>query len=314
MAIELKHLRLLQAVDEHGSISGAARHLGYSQAALTQQVQALERSVGTPVLLRNPRGVTLTEAGRVLVRHGDAVLRQIALAQTEVEAVAGLRVGHLRVSAFPSAAGALLPEVFASLKQDHPGLSFEMVEANPQRALELLRHGDCDLAIVYWHLTAGRAHDAPETLDGEVVTPLFDERVDIALPATHRLASRGAVQLGELAEDLWIAGCPLCRGNLMQMCQVAGFTPRIGFETDDYLALRRLASLGLGVALVPELMHTVLPEDELVVFRDLQPQSFRRVGAISTGPLLQLPAVGAALEALRAVSAERELTIQADEV
>ena len=293
--IELKHLRLLRAAAAHGTISGAARELGYSQPALTQQIQGLERYLGTPVLLRGRRGIVLTDAGRVLLRHAEIMLQSVALAEAEIEAVAGLRAGRIRIACFPSAAGALLPQMFARMKAEHPGLHFEMVEADSARALELLRRGECDLAIVYWHLTEGQVVDAVDLRDEEELTPLFDERVDVVLPSSHPLVSKRWVDIRDLRDDLWIAGCPRCRGNLEHLCRVAGFQPRIGFETDDYLALHRLAALGLGVALAPELMHTAYPHDERLALRPLQPLSVRQVGAVSTGPLMQLPAVQRAL-------------------
>ncbi|MBM9463719.1 LysR family transcriptional regulator [Aeromicrobium sp. YIM 150415] len=296
--IELKHLRLLRSAVAHGTISGAARELGYSQPALTQQIQALERYLGTPVLVRSRRGIVPTDAGRILLRHAELVLQSIALAESEIEAVAGLRSGRIRIACFPSAAGALMPQMFARMKKDHPGLHFEMIEADSAKAVELVRRGECDLAIIYSHLTEGETFDAVELGEDEVLTPLFDERVDVVLPTSHPLVSKRWVDVRELRDDLWIAGCPRCRGNLEHLCRVAGFEPQIGFETDDYLALHRLAALGLGVALAPELMHTAFPNDERLALRPLQPLSVRQVGAVSTGPLMQLPAVQRAVEIL----------------
>ncbi len=296
--IELKHLRLLVAVRTHGSISAAARELGYSQPAASQQVQALERHVGTPVLVRSRQGVRLSEAGEVLLRHGEAVLRSVRLAEVEVEALAGLRSGRVRVACFSSAAGALLPQTFAAIREDHPGLAFSMVDEYPLRSLELLRDGEVDLAIVYSHLTAGEVTGGLELQDGEVLTPLLEESVHVALPAAHPLADRATVDLRDLATETWVAGCPVCRENLMHACAAAGFEPRIGFETDDYLALHRFAALGLGIALVPELMHTVLPSRDTLVFRPLDPPSTRRVGVVSSTGLMQVPGIARTLTEL----------------
>src|SRR5690606_24737191 len=99
--IETRHLLLIRALVEHGSLSGAARALGYSQPAVSQQVQLLEARLRTPLVIRERRGVTLTEAGEVLLRHSAEVLDTLSLAEAEIAAVAGLRAGRVRVAAFP---------------------------------------------------------------------------------------------------------------------------------------------------------------------------------------------------------------------
>ena len=297
--IELKHLRLLRAIQSQGTLSGAARELGCSQPAITQQVQGLERYLKTPLLVRGRRGIQLSQAGLVLLRHSEQILTAVSLAEAEVEAVAGLRAGRIRVASFPSAAAALLPQTFAAIKAEHPGLSIEMVEANPPRAFELLRSGECDLAVVYSRSTGGEVTEEVPLEENEVLTPLLVERVHVALPASHEAAARRWVNLGDLEDATWIAGCPLCRSNLLRACRAVGFTPRIGFQTNDYLALHRLAALGLGVALVPELMHAVAPSDSALVFRPLEPLNTRRVGAVTTEALMHLPGVRRMLDELQ---------------
>lgn len=296
--IEVKHLRLLDAIVRHGSMSGAARELGYSQSAVTQQIQSLERHLGTALAVRNRRGVHLTEAGEVLVRHGRGVLAQMTLAKAEVEAVAGLRSGKVRIACFPSAAATILPQALGTLGQEVPGLSFTLVEAEPPRSLEILRSGECDIAIIYDYVAAGHADAEGQALHAdEVSTALIDEGVYVVVPPNHPAADRRWVELRDLKDSRWIAGCPECRGNLLQSCATAGFLPDIAFETDDYAALQALAAAGLGVALVPELMLTARNEPDLLLKR-LSPLSMRCVSAVSTESLQRVPGVMRTIEAL----------------
>jgi len=307
--IEIKHLRLLKALHEHGSMSAAARELGYSQSAVTQQIQLLERQLETPLLVRTRTGVRLTEAGEVLVRHGAGVLASVALAEAEVDAVAGMRSGRVRISAFPSAAATILPRALGAVAREYPGISFSLTEAEPPGALELLRSGACDVAIIFEYETDG-AHEPRFPLQPhEMTTALLDENVRVAMPARHAAASKTSVTLDELSDSRWIAGCPECRGNLLEACDRAGFQPDVAFETDDYIALQGLASAGLGVALVTDLMLAAARPDPDLFLKHLSPPSRRVVSAVTTASLRAVPGVRQTIEALREAAAG--VTLQA---
>ena len=298
--IEIKHLQLVQALASAGSLSGAARQLGYSQPAVTQQLQKLEAELNTPLLTRTTTGVHLTSAGEVLLRHGAGVLSTMSLARAEVEAVAGLRAGQVRVTSFASAAATLLPGAFAAVAQEHPGLSFTLVEALPEQSLEVLRNGECDLAVVY-HYASGSSHDEPSPVAfaDEVSTELLEENVYVALPRAHPASAKAQVTLNDLSNDRWIAGCPSCRGNLVNSCEVAGFSPDIAFETDDYVALQRLVAAGLGVAMVTDIMLAAARPDSDLVLRRLSPAPVRTVRVVSSQSLLRVPGVRQTIDALR---------------
>lgn len=294
--MELKHLRLLRAIAEHGTMSAAARVLGYSQPAVTQQIQHLERELSTPLVVRTGPGTRLTEAGEILVRHADDVLAAVAVARAEVEAIAGLRAGRVRVACFRSAAAALLPPALSAMTRKHPGVSFTLVEAEPTRALEMLRDGGCDVAVVY-------EYDSPDMPRvGMSTTHLLDESVHVALPRSHPAAKDAAVNLRALRNDRWIAGCPNCRENLVRSCAEVGYTPDIAFETDDYVTLQGLAAAGLGVAFVPELMLAAVRGNTSLALRPVHPALTRSVHAVSTKQLLRVPAVARTVAALRAAA------------
>ena len=117
---DVKQLRVLRAVAEHGSFSAAAEALSYTQPAVSQQIAALERHAGTTLVDRGSRGVRLTDAGRALVDHADVVLARLAAAEAELEAIAGVRGGRMRLSAFPSAAASILPSAVAMFSERYP--------------------------------------------------------------------------------------------------------------------------------------------------------------------------------------------------
>ncbi|MET9761968.1 LysR family transcriptional regulator [Streptomyces sp. NPDC006372] len=303
--LELKHFRLLMAIADVGSLSAAAKQLGYSQPAITQQVQQLERSiVKTPLLVRSHGGVRFTEAGEVLLRRGRAILDAATLATAEVEAIAGLRMGQIRIASFPSAVSTLLPSTLAAMRTAHPGLSFTLVEAETERALELLRRGECDIAVVYdWIID--ESGPGLEVGTGEVRHPLIEEIVHVALPAGHARATRNGVRLADLAGEVWIAGCPTCRRSLLDLGAHVGISPRIGFETDDFVAVQRLVEAGLGVAIVTDLMVSAASERDRLVLRPMQPLTKRVVSAVALKDVLPVPGVRQIVACLRDIAASQ---------
>lgn len=219
--IEARHLRVLRAVAATGSFSAAGRELGCTQPAVSQQMKALEASVGTPLLVRGGREMRLTQAGEALVRHASGILAGLTAAEEEVAAIAGLRAGRVRLVSFPSGTSTLVPTALAALRAAHPGTRVSLEEAEPPRSVELLREGDCDVALAFRYQGA----PATEEWDDLVVRRLLTDRLVALVPERHRLAGAEAVAIGELAEEPWIAGCPRCRGQLVQVCEGAGFTP-----------------------------------------------------------------------------------------
>ncbi|MFD0153199.1 LysR family transcriptional regulator [Streptomyces sp. NPDC055721] len=289
--IEARHLRVLRAVAATGSFSAAARELGCTQPAVSQQMKALETSAGTPLLIRTGREMRLTQAGEVLVRHAAGILAGLTAAEEEVAAIAGLRAGRVRLVSFPSGSSTLVPTALAALRAKHPGTRVSLVEAEPPRSIEMLREGDCDVALAFRY-GAGRAE-----WDDLVVRPLLADRLVGLVPEGHRLAGAGSVGIAELAEESWIAGCPRCRRQLVDVCEEAGFTPRIDFATDDYPAVVGLVGAGLGVAVLPELaIESVRPKGARTV--TVEPAVEREIVALTLPDLAQVPAVAATLDEL----------------
>ncbi|MEU2335237.1 LysR family transcriptional regulator [Streptomyces sp. NPDC006654] len=294
--IEARHLRVLRAVATTGSFSAAGRELGCTQPAVSQQMKALETSVGTPLLVRNGREMRLTQAGEALVRHASGILAGLTAAEEEVAAIAGLRAGRVRLVSFPSGSSTLVPTALAALRAAHPGTRVSLEEAEPPKSVDLLREGDCDIALAFRYEGGADAGGAEEWAD-LVVRPLLVDRLVGLVPEGHRLARAESVALGELADESWIAGCPRCRGQLVQACESAGFTPRIDFATDDYPAVVGLVGAGLGVAVLPRLaIESVRPRGARTVA--LEPAVRREIVALTLPDLAQVPAVAATLEQL----------------
>ncbi|GGP90931.1 LysR family transcriptional regulator [Streptomyces roseolilacinus] len=251
-------------------------------------MKALESSAGTPLLIRTGREMRLTQAGEALVRHAAGILAGLTAAEEEVAAIAGLRAGRVRLVSFPSGSSTLVPTALAALRAAHPGTRVSLVEAEPPRSVEMLREGDCDIALAFRY--AGGAAE----WDDLVVRPLLTDRLVGLVPEGHRLAGADAVAIGELAEEPWIAGCPRCRRQLVEVCEDAGFTPRIDFATDDYPAVVGLVGAGLGVAVLPELaVESVRPRGARTVA--VEPPLEREIVALTLPDLAQVPAVAATL-------------------
>ncbi|MFD7819505.1 LysR family transcriptional regulator [Streptomyces sp. NPDC059785] len=297
--IEARHLRVLRAVAATGSFSAAGRELGCTQPAVSQQMKALESSVGTPLLIRTGREMRLTQAGEALVRHASGILAGLTAAEEEIAAIAGLRAGRVRLVSFPSGSSTLVPTALAALRAAHPGTRVSLEEAEPPRSVEMLREGDCDIALAFRYETAAVVEEWPDL----VVRPLLTDRLVGLVPEGHRLGAAGSVAIGELADEPWIAGCPRCRGQLVEVCEGAGFVPRIDFATDDYPAVMGLVGAGLGVAVLPELaVESVRPKGVRTLA--VEPAVRREIVALTLPDLAQVPAVAATLDQL-AVAAAR---------
>lgn len=296
--IEARHLRVLRAVAATGSFSAAARELGCTQPAVSQQMKALESSAGTPLLIRTGREMRLTQAGEALTRHAAGILAGLTAAEEEVAAIAGLRAGRVRLVSFPSGSSSLVPAALAALRAAHPGTRVSLEEAEPPRSAELLRAGDCDIALAFRYAGA----TAPDEWDDLVVRPLLADRLVGLVPEGHRLADAASAGIGELAADPWIAGCPRCRRQLVEVCETEGFTPRIDFATDDYPAVLGLVAAGLGVAVLPALaLESLRPKGVRSIA--VEPAVEREIVALTLPDLAQVPAVAATLDHLAATAA-----------
>jgi DNA-binding transcriptional LysR family regulator len=298
--LDVRRMRVLREVAARGSFSAAAEALSFTQSAVSQQIAALEREAGTTLVQRSARGVRLTEAGEAVVRHTDAIMARLAEADAELEAIAGLRGGRLRMAAFESAGSTLMPLAIAAFRQEHPAVELSMSMSEPEDCVPLLRSGDLDLAIVFE--SAVKHAD-----DGIHRVHLLEDPMYLVLPRDHPLANRRRVRLADLAGEAWIGGEPDCECNrlISRACAVAGYEPRIAFETDDYTAMQGFVAAGVGVSLIAELGLTSVRDD--IVIRDLGRETpVRQIFAATLEDGYRSPATQAMLEILKDVAARHE--------
>jgi DNA-binding transcriptional LysR family regulator len=295
--LDVRRMKILREVAAHGSFSAAAESLSYTQSAISQQIAALEREVGTKLVERNARGIWLTHAGEALVRHTDAVLANLAEAEAELDAIAGIRGGRVRLAVFQTAGSALLPQAIAAFRHRHPGVELSMKEAEPDEAIPALRAGEYDVALVVEPngITEEPGH-------GLERVELLDDPMYVALPVDHALTKKVRIRLKDLAAEQWI-NPPLtypCSGFVTRACAAAGFDPHIAFETDDYAAVQGLVAAGVGIALIPELALAAIRDD--IVIRTLGSKApVRHVVAVTLSGY-RAPATDAMLEVLSETS------------
>ncbi len=283
-------LNVFRAVAERGSISAAAEALNFTQPAVSRQIATLEREAGAQLLERTPRGIRLTDPGRVLLGHAEAILDRMAAARAQVESVGRLEHGRLRLGAFPTANATLVPRAIAAFARAHPRVELSLAEATSSESLPALRAGELDLA-----LASSIDHD----LDGHglEVVDLVDDPLLVALPIEHRLARRPRLRMRDLAAETWIeARHADCRRALDRAAAAAGFEPRIRFGTEQWLGKQGLVAAGVGIALIPGLAVATARED--VVLRSLDDGPRRRVVAVLPAGY-RAPAAAPFLELLR---------------
>jgi molybdate transport repressor ModE-like protein len=244
--LDPRRLMIFRSVARAGSISAAARQLGWTQPAVSQHLNRLERAVGCPLLLRGSQGVTLTEAGHILLRRADSIAGELHMGAEELASLVDARTGRVRLVAFPSAAATVVPRALAALARNHPGIEVGLTEAEPPEARAMVRHGEADLAIAFTH--QGPPH--PESPLSWL--PLLDEPVHLVVPSDHAVLRRTVVRLRDFANESWIGGCVRCREHLVARCMEAGFEPVIRHTTDNYVVVQNLVAHGLGVTLLPQ--------------------------------------------------------------
>lgn len=309
---ELRHLRVFREVARLGSLSAAAESLTYTQPAVSQQMAALERSAGMALLERTTRGVNLTDAGEALLRHAEAILAEQTLAERELEAIAGLRGGRVRMAAFPTAGAALLPAAVALFVARYPDVQLSVLEAEPEESVPMLRAGELEVAIVA----------APNQPDGFGVLyagidlhHLFDEPRYAVLPPEHRLARRKRLRLQDLADEVRIelARSPTREGRIFLAPgpdPVRG-EPRIAFRSDDFNVVQGMVAAGAGITVVPELALTNLRAD--VMIHNLGNSApMRTIAAATLAGVHRSPATSALLEIVAEIVEKHLATRQTD--
>lgn len=242
------HLRTLKAVVRTGSFATAAKELGYTPSAVSQQMSALEHDAHLTLFNRQARSITPTPAAALLADRSSEVLALLDSLQDDVREMEGGQLGRLRIGSFPTASEHLLPQAIATLAERYPRLSIELEEGEPDVLVPLVSDRLVDIALVYEYELVPRAW--PRNVRR---TTLLSEDLVLLLPRDHSLSDN--VDLDDLADETWISTAQGSSGSecLFRLCASEGFVPQVAFRTNDYDVVRKFVGAGIGVALVPQL-------------------------------------------------------------
>jgi DNA-binding transcriptional LysR family regulator len=287
--LDVVRLRVLEAVARTGSVTKAAEELHYAQPTVSHHLARLEAETGAQLLQRVGRGVRLTEAGRKLADRAAEIVGRIDAADAELAGYVGLTAGRVRLAGFSSAIGSLVPQALARLNERHPDLEVSLIDTHPPEALDLLRAGRIDVAVVF------RYDETEPEPPGVRLHHLLDD-------AVYVLARRRVRKLSTLRDETWIAGCERCRSHLLTLCEAEGFRPRIRYTSDDMVVMQALVAAGQGVTTIPGLALRA-HRAEGITASEIG-GSVRHVYAATYGEPPDPPATAALLRALTEAGAE----------
>ena len=302
--IDVRRLRLLLELTRRGTVTAVAEALAYTPSAVSQQLAALEREAGVPLLERTGRRVALTSAGTVLAGYAESVFAVLEEASAALAATRDSLAGPLRIGAFPSAARVILPPALIALGRAHPGLELMVTELDPVDVPDALHSGALDVALTFVYDYVPATPDP--ALESE---PLLEEIVYLATAGPVKdsageltsLEKRTSVEEQTSIEGWrnapWIAGSPgtLCHSLIVRACEAEGFTPRIRHYADDFGTVLALVAAGQGVSLIPQLGLTGAPSGVA-----LTPLASRRRSNIAYRKgTRQHPAIAAFADAIR---------------
>ncbi|MBW8802569.1 MAG: LysR family transcriptional regulator [Catenulisporales bacterium] len=288
--IDVRQLRTLRALADHGTVVAAAEALYLTPSAVSQQLAVLSKSTGCELLERRGRNVVLTEAARVLVAHADAVFAQLERAQSDLRAMSPAPIA-VRIGGFPTAVMAVVAPAMKALREEHPEWGFEIADTESEQSVARLIEGSLDVAVVM------AAPNRPLLGDPRIkVLPLLEEVYQAALPADHPFAGAGRVSLTDLVEDPFVLAAEglSCHDQVTAICADAGFQPRGRHRATDFSAALALIANGFGVTLLPTLgVPPKMPDG--VVLVPLKEDWPRRVSLIAMRAGAEYPEVVAAL-------------------
>ncbi|GAT87409.1 LysR family transcriptional regulator [Paenarthrobacter nicotinovorans] len=253
------HLRTLTVVLRTGSFADAAREIGYTGSAVSQQVAALERAVQAPLVERDAQSIRPTEAAKFLAARAHDIINALGNLEDDMKGFSKGDYGLMRLGSFSTASQRLLPDGLASYLHRHPNSSVDLEEGGPSELAGMVRDSTLDVAVVFHYDLV------PQQWPSNVAaTPLLAEELLLLLPESHRLAGTENITLQDLAQELWVSTKEDSSGDacLRHLCASGGFTPRIPVRSNNYDALRGMVRSGLGIALVPAMDH--VPTDRIV--------------------------------------------------
>jgi DNA-binding transcriptional LysR family regulator len=289
MGVRLDQLRSFEAVARLGNFTRAAEELFIAQPSLSRQIGALEAELGTALFRRAPAGVTLTAAGEVLLPVARRMIADARSARDQLDELAGLRRGRVRLGAPPTLCVSLVADVLAAYRAAHPGVELHITEAGSRSLVDSLDEGALDLALV---VTRGEQASAPST---ELIPLLSEELVVISAAGAGEgsLRPQSEVTLAQLATMPQVA---FSRSYDLRVATdaafaAAGLTPAVAVEGAEMDAVLRFVERGIGVAVVPAMV--VIDRPGLRSTRLVRPQLSRTVNLARRTDVAPSPAAAA---------------------
>jgi DNA-binding transcriptional LysR family regulator len=298
--LDVRRLRALREVSERGTIAAAAEALVLTPSAVSQQLSALEREVGEPLVEPNGRTVRLTPAAGVLLEHADVLFAQIERLEADLLHHRGAPRGTVRVAGFATGIAGVVAPAAGRLRAVAPDLRLHVTELETPEAFAALARREVDVVVGMVCEGAPGPDDARFTRRDLGADPL-----DVALPADHALAASPSVALAALSDEDWVAPPSgwSCEQVVRAGCAAAGFTPRVHHRSSDWLAVLAMVGAGFGVSLVPRLAQLRPPPG--VALRPVAGTvPCRHLFAACRGGAEASPAVAATLDALARVDSD----------
>ncbi|MCW2818519.1 MAG: LysR family transcriptional regulator [Marmoricola sp.] len=301
MPLSAFHLQLLGEVQRAGSLAGAARALGVSPPAVSQQVARVEGELGAAVVSRGSRGATLTELGAALARHGQAITEQVDAASEASARLLGRHARRLRVGAVASTVQPILADALATIRLRYPDCELSVVEVGSDTGVDLVAEGSLDLALVAGYGTS-------PFREGLSIREVSVDELLLVVPDDHPLAAseHSTVDLRQLEDDAWVSGAP-GRRHRVQLDLLAGgfgFVPRVTFETESFQVAQALVSAGVAVAIVPATARLSLAG---IRHYRITGEPTRVLYAVTARSVSHLPLAEPMLAAIRRTAQDRSL-------
>lgn len=296
--IDVRRLEILRELARCGTIAATASAVHLTPSAVSQQMAALSREAGTPMLEPDGRRVRLTAAAELLLRHAHEVFTHLEHAESDLAAFRRGDAGVVRLGAFPTAIRGIAVPALTQL--NHTRLEVQIREVQPEHTVDALLGRTVDLALT---LTGGAevlGADDPRLTDEH----LIDDVMDIALPLGHRLAHQKSVDLRDLSDEDWITNMPgvPCWAAMRTACARAGFVPRSRHHADDFTGAVALVGAGVGICLLPRLAQGPFTSDPVVVLPLVGEPPMRRIAVQYRSGTQNQPHIAPVLTALRAVA------------
>jgi DNA-binding transcriptional LysR family regulator len=283
--LDVRRLRLLRDFALFGTVAATAQAQHLTGPAVSQQLATLEKEAGVQLLRRRGRILELTSAGQRMVEHAEVILGGLAAAEADLAVLRSGGRGTVRIVAFPSAARVLLPPLWQGLTSDvEHRIDLRISEAEPGRALETLRRGEADLAIVHAYSLLPRQLP-PGCEQHRLLTDPVYFAISRKMAAERGLLAGQPVDLADFANTDWLLPAPetSCHELTQRACGAAGFVPRSTVLASDFAVLTALVAAGAGVALVPTMALPSAGQPGLELFALRRPVTRTVSAVVSSG-------------------------------